>query len=76
MIAQTANRTTVPSAKPPQPSTTRSVAARMADFISRHSASAGGVTHDDLLLDFTAEEIAANIEAAKRLARNAGKARR
>lgn len=70
MIAQTANRTIVPATKPP-----KAVAARMADFISRHSASAGGVTHDDLLLDFTAEEISANIEAAKRLARNAGKRR-
>jgi hypothetical protein len=71
MIAQTANRFAMPAAKPP-----KAVAARMADFITRHSASAGGVTHDDLLLDFTAEEITANIEAAKRMARNAGKARR
>jgi len=48
----------------------------MADFITRLNASAGGVTREDLLLDFTPEQIDANIETAKKLARNAGKARR
>ena len=53
----------------------RSVPARMADFITSHTASAGGVTRDDLLLDFTAAEIDEHFERAKQIARNAGKAR-
>lgn len=51
------------------------VTATMADFILRHAASAGGVTREDLLLDFTGEEIDANLEAAKALARRRGGAR-
>lgn len=66
MIAQTTHRDAAPQ---------RSVAARMADFITKHAASAGGVTRDDLLLDFTDEQIDKNIEKAKKLARNAGKVR-
>lgn len=54
---------------------TRSVPARMADFITSQMASTGSVTRDDLLLDFTSEEIDQHLEAAKRIARNAGKAR-
>lgn len=65
MIAQTVR---APRANP-------AVTAVMADFILRHAASAGGVTRDDLLLDFTGEEIDANFEAAKALARKRGKAR-
>lgn len=53
----------------------RSVAAAMADFITRHTASAGGVTRDDLLLDFTAAQIDRHFEQAKELARRNGKAR-
>ena len=53
----------------------RSVPARMADFLASHSASAGGVTEEDLLLDFTKEEIAEHFETAKRIARNGGKVR-
>jgi hypothetical protein len=53
----------------------RSVPARMADFLAHHAASAGGVTEDDLLIDFTREEIATHLEAAKKIARNAGKVR-
>lgn len=53
----------------------RSVAAQMADFITRHTASAGGVTRDDLLLDFTGEQIDTNFEKAKQIARRNGKAR-
>jgi hypothetical protein len=53
----------------------RSVSARMADFLAHHTASAGGVTEDDLLIDFTKEEIATHLEAAKKIARNASKVR-
>ncbi|KRE02574.1 hypothetical protein ASE61_14945 [Bosea sp. Root670] len=53
----------------------RSVPARMADFLSSHSASAGGVTEEDLLLDFTKDEIAEHLEKAKQIARNNGKVR-
>lgn len=66
MIAQTATRTAAPQ---------RSVTAQMADFITRHAASAGGVTRDDLLLDFTDEQIDQHFEKAKQIARNAGKVR-
>lgn len=52
------------------------VAAEMADFITRHTAATGSVTRDDLLLDFTGDQIDTHLEAAKKLARNAGKARR
>jgi hypothetical protein len=55
---------------------TRSVAAEMADFITAHTASNGSVSRDDLLLDFTEADITEHFEAAKKLARNAGKARR
>lgn len=68
MISQTV------AARRPAPAL-RSVPARMADFLSSHSASAGGVTEEDLLLDFTKEEIAEHFETAKRIARNAGKVR-
>nr|WP_047573249.1 hypothetical protein [Methylobacterium sp. ZNC0032] len=54
---------------------TRSVPARMADFITSHTASAGGVTREDLLLDFSSEEIDEHFERAKQIARNAGKVR-
>ena len=66
MIAQTATRTAAPQ---------RSVTARMADFITSHTASTGSVTRDDLRIDFTDEQIDQNIEAAKKIARNAGKVR-
>lgn len=49
------------------------VTATMADFILRHAASAGGVTREDLLLDFTGEQIDAHFEAAKALARRKGR---
>jgi polysaccharide deacetylase 2 family uncharacterized protein YibQ len=55
--------------------TERSVPARMADFIAAHTASAGGVTRDDLLLDFTDAEITTHFETAKQIARRNGKAR-
>lgn len=64
--AQTAARSSAPL---------RSIPARMADFLASHTASAGGVTHDDLLLDFTQEEINTHLETAKRMARNAGEVR-
>ena len=73
MIANSANSTTVAARRPA--AALRSVPARMADFLSSHSASAGGVTEEDLLLDFTREEIAEHLETAKKLARNAGKVR-
>lgn len=66
MIAQTASR----------PAASRSVPARMADFITSHTASNGSVTRDDLLLDFTGDQIDRHFEEAKHIARNAGKARR
>lgn len=53
----------------------RSVPAAMADFITRHIASAGNVTRDDLLLDFTDAEITTHFETAKQIARRNGKAR-
>lgn len=53
----------------------RSVPAQMADFITSHTASAGGVTREDLLLDFTGEQIDTHFEAAKQIARRNGKAR-
>ncbi|CAN7333610.1 hypothetical protein LJR090_002527 [Bosea sp. LjRoot90] len=53
----------------------RSVPAQMADFITAHAASAGGVTRDDLLLDFTGEQIDTHFEAAKQIARRSGKVR-
>lgn len=43
--------------------------ARMADFMLRHCASAGSVTQEDLLLDFTQGEIDANFAKAKEMAR-------
>ncbi|KRE00089.1 hypothetical protein ASE63_08280 [Bosea sp. Root381] len=61
-----------PTARPAR----SSVAADMADFITRHTASNGAVTRDDLLLDFTDSQIDEHLESAKRIARNAGKARR
>lgn len=51
------------------------VTATMADFIMRHSASAGGVTRDDLKLDYTEQQIDTHFEAAKELARKRGKGR-
>lgn len=60
----------------PATARTRDTVARMADFITAHAASAGGVTRDDLLLDFSEAEITGNFEAAKQKARNAGKASR
>lgn len=72
MIAQTASRPTMPAS----PRRDAAVIARMADFLLRHGASAGGVTRDDLLLDFTSGEIDGHLEAAKAAARRAGKARR
>lgn len=53
----------------------RSVPARMADFITSHIASAGSVTRDDLLLDFTDAEITTHFETAKQIARRNGKVR-
>lgn len=72
MIAQTANRT----AMPVSPRRDAAVVARMADFLLRHGASAGGVTRDDLKLDFTDAEIDTHLEPAKAAARRAGKVRR
>ena len=66
---------TTPAAASRSTAPLRSVPARMADFLASHTASAGGVTNDDLLLDFTQEEIDTHLEAAKRMARNAGKVR-
>ena len=70
MIAQTAPRTA-----PVSPRRDAAVVATMADFLLRHRASAGGVTREDLLLDFTDEQIDAHFEQAKAAARRAGKAR-
>lgn len=53
----------------------RSIPARMADFITSQMASTGSVTREDLLLDFTGEEIDQHFERAKQIARNAGKVR-
>ncbi len=53
----------------------RSVPAAMADFITSHVASAGNVTREDLLLDFTDEQITTHFETAKQIARRNGKAR-
>ncbi|MBA4219959.1 MAG: hypothetical protein C0458_04440 [Methylobacterium sp.] len=47
-----------------------SLARRMADFITSHVASAGNVTREDLLLDFTEEQITTHFETAKAIARN------
>ncbi len=52
--------------RPPE----RSITAAMADFITSHVASAGNVTREDLLLDFTEEQITTHFEAAKAIARN------
>ena len=71
MIATDQSQTAAPSSA----SKKRSIPARMADFITSHTASAGGVTRDDLLLDFSREEIDEHFERAKQLARNAGKVR-
>lgn len=71
MIATDHSQNAAPSSAPKK----RSVPARMADFITSHTASAGGVTREDLLLDFSSEEIDEHFERAKQIARNAGKAR-
>lgn len=62
MIAQAAPRS---SARRPG-----DIVSRMAAFMIEHSASAGSVTRDDLLLEFTGEEIDEHGEAAKRRARS------
>lgn len=49
--------------------------ARMADFLLRHGAGDGSVTRAELLLDFSETEIDTHLEAAKALARKAGKGR-
>lgn len=41
------------------------VVTRMAAFLQRHEAAAGGVTRDDLLLQFSGEEIDRHFQAAK-----------
>lgn len=51
------------------------VTATMADFLLRHSAGDGGVTREELLLDFSDEQIDTHLEAAKQLARKRGKGR-
>ncbi|WP_449255164.1 hypothetical protein [Bosea sp. (in: a-proteobacteria)] len=51
----------------PEPAT-RDVVARMAAFMIDIAASAGAATRDDLLLEFTPEEIDAHNEAARRMA--------
>lgn len=76
MLTQHHAATSLTAAPLPAKAKAKSVAAAMADFITRQTAANGGVTRDDLMLDFTAAEIDANIEAAKMQARNAGKARR
>lgn len=76
MIASSLAKTA--TARPSQPVSPRrdaAVVARMADFLLRHRASAGGVTREDLLLDFTGDEIDTHLEAAKVAARRAGKTR-
>lgn len=67
MIAQSVATTASPAA--------RSVVASMADFMTAQKAATGSVTRDDLLLEFTVEQIDAHFEAAKKRAQNAGKAR-
>lgn len=42
---------------------------RMADFIISHCAANDGVTRDDLLVQFTDEQIAKHFPAAQRIAR-------
>lgn len=64
MIAQTVN-----------PAAGRAIVSAMADFIRAHAGAHGNVTREDLLLEFTSEEIDAHSEAAKAQARRAGKVR-
>lgn len=70
MIAQTAPRTA-----PVSPRRDAAVVARMADFLLHRRAGDGSVTREDLLLDFTEEQIDTHLEAAKVAARRAGKTR-
>jgi hypothetical protein len=51
----------------------RPVPARMAEFIQNLAASNGGVTREDLLVDFTAEQIDKHLEQAKQIARRSGR---
>ncbi|HEV2552741.1 MAG TPA: hypothetical protein VGV17_03140 [Bosea sp. (in: a-proteobacteria)] len=71
MIAQTAAR---PS-QPVSPRRDAAVVARMADFLLHRRAGDGSVTREDLLLDFTEEQIDTHLEAAKAQARKSGKTR-
>ncbi|PZU95600.1 MAG: hypothetical protein DI527_00900 [Chelatococcus sp.] len=64
-----------PHPRPPARRRDAGTSARMADFLLRHAAGAGSVTEADLRIEFSAEEIEANLEAAKALARRRGKGR-
>jgi hypothetical protein len=71
MIAQSVARTS----QPVSPRRDAAVVARMADFLLHRRAGDGSVTREDLLLDFTEEQIDTHLEAAKVAARRAGKTR-
>ena len=71
MIAQSAAR---PS-QPVSPRRDAALVARMADFMIRQTAGDGSVTGDNLLLEFSEQEIDTHFDAAKALARKAGRVR-
>ncbi len=59
----------------PRPAAARpaTIPARMAAYMVEREAATGGVTREDLLLEFTGEEIDTHGEAAKALARKAAR---
>lgn len=63
-----------PRAAAPPPRPQRPVAARMADFLIAREAASGGITRDDLLVQFTGAEIDTHLESAKAIARKAQRA--
>lgn len=66
MLAAYSPRDAAPPRRPQRP-----VAARMADFLIAREAASGGITRDDLLVQFTGAEIDAHFDAAKAIARKA-----
>jgi hypothetical protein len=63
------------SQQPAAKSLDRDVVARMADFLTARTASAGSVDRDDLLAEFTPAQIDRNFAAARTRAQNAGRVR-